>query len=241
MCAPVGSHVFPHRDLHGGTRESCEGRRTNRCCRSAGEGGGMGRGVPRVREEASLDRGRPTTRNGCGSAYPPVGGPDVLHPSCEHGVKGRAGGGRCRESSLFCVDCAGAHHACCAIVAGKGEGSCPASGKGGGLPRRFVRPCDVSASSATTGIRWGHRCEGNGPALVGRSRPRVACPSEHRDVHVVEVVLGEVAAVGHRAPVRVAPAHVPDLLPVDDVHDPEVVGVLPRPLRDRPATVDLLL
>lgn len=162
MCAPVGSHVFPHRDLHGGTRESCEGRRTNRCCRSAGEGGGMGRGVPRVREEASLDRGRPTTRNGCGSAYPPVGGPDVLHPSCEHGVKGRAGGGRCRESSLFCVDCAGAHHACCAIVAGKGEGSCPASGNGGGLPRRFVRPCDVPASSATTGIRWGHRCEGNG-------------------------------------------------------------------------------
>src|SRR5690606_12652959 len=52
----------------------------------------------------------------------------------------------------------------------------------------------------------------------------------NRDVRVVVVVGGGAAAVGHHPPA--APPHMPDPLPVDDVHDAEPPGVLHGPLGD---------
>src|SRR5205823_7643583 len=44
---------------------------------------------------------------------------------------------------------------------------------------------------------------------------------EHGNVHVVEVVRGDAAAVLHRLPPRRRVPDVPDPLPIDDVHDAE--------------------
>src|SRR6266542_5473607 len=52
---------------------------------------------------------------------------------------------------------------------------------------------------------------------------------EHRDMHVVEVVRGDAAAICHGNPARRRHPDVPDPLPVDDVHDPEPGGVRPSP------------
>jgi transposase len=53
--------------------------------------------------------------------------------------------------------------------------------------------------------------------------------SEDRDVHVVVVVGGDAAAVGHLHPPGRRHPGVPDPLPVDDVHDPQPGGVGLRP------------
>src|SRR5690606_36957780 len=99
-------------------------------------------------------------------------------------------------------------------------GSRPRCGAGGGPVRCRITPA-------------------TGAGTVCRARP--PAPSEHRDVHVVEVVLGDASAIGHVPPALVGAADVPDLLAVDDVHDAQPLGVVLGPVGDLLAVRDLVL
>src|SRR5437763_13239797 len=81
---------------------------------------------------------------------------------------------------------------------------------------------------------------------IWRERPQVSVGAlsggsdlEHRDVHVVVMVRGDATAVRHRLPAGRRDADVPDVLPVDDVHDPQPGGVRLGPRRDVVALLDV--
>src|SRR5215470_771654 len=68
--------------------------------------------------------------------------------------------------------------------------------------------------------------------------PRAVLDLKHRDVHVVVMVRGDATAVLHRDPAGRRHADIPDVLAVDDVHDPEPGGVRLGPGRDVVSLLD---